>query len=79
MTELTQREQAVLNEAVKVLYLDDSSDYVISLYKIVAILAGDEATSLLVHDSEAAYKKYCKPDEATTEEIEHWIQAGANS
>jgi hypothetical protein len=47
-----------LAEAVKVLYLDDNSDYGTALWKIVEYLGGTDAVELLENDEEAAYKKY---------------------
>lgn len=47
-----------LAEAVKVLYLDDDSDYCSALWKIVEILGGSDAVDLLESNERAAYEKY---------------------
>lgn len=52
------KSELALAEAVKVLYLDDSSDYYSALWTIIEILGGAEATDLLEENPRLAYKKY---------------------
>jgi Lar family restriction alleviation protein len=59
---LREAKQVALSEAVKILWLDDSSDYGTALWSIVASLGGDEAADLLESDGDAAYKKYVEPE-----------------
>jgi len=47
-----------LGEAVSVIYLNDSSDYLSSLWEIVELLGGDEAVELLQDNGSAAFHKY---------------------
>jgi len=51
-------EQA-LSEAVKIIYFDDSSDFLSALYAIVKQLGGQDAVDLLESDGHLAYEKYC--------------------
>jgi hypothetical protein len=55
---LSPRAAQVFSETVSVLYLDDDSDYLSTLWKIVEILGGNEAVDLLETDKHAAYVKY---------------------
>ena len=56
--QLSRKHTAALAEAVKVLYLDDDSDYCSALWKIVEILGGSDAVDLLESSERAAYEKY---------------------
>ena len=60
LMKLTASEQAALNEAITAICCKDWDDYKKSLYKIVSILAGQEAADLLETDATEAYGKYIK-------------------
>ena len=51
--------QQALDEAVAVIYLGDSSDYLSALWEVVLALGGTEAVELLANDSQKAYERYC--------------------
>jgi len=51
-------EEKALGEAVAALYFDDNYDYQSALWKIVGLLGGNDATTLLENEPQAAYDKY---------------------
>lgn len=69
LSALQEATRKVLSSAVKVIYLDDSSDYGPALWNIIGLTGGEEAINLIEDDEQAAYEKYCNlptPPEAGT-------------
>ena len=55
---MTKKEKLALAEAIKIIYLNDSSDYLPALWSIVGIIGGEKAKQLLIDDERKAMDKY---------------------